>query len=76
VFLRAGLRPFDRLRADVAALGAAGGARLIAEHLFPPAAYMRQKYGLRSGALLPVAYARRIVGGASGFFKRGKASSL
>jgi hypothetical protein len=70
VFLHAGLRPLDRLRADVAALGAAGGARLIAEHLFPPASYMREKYGLRAGAMLPLAYARRIVSGASGWFRR------
>jgi hypothetical protein len=70
VFLRGDLRPLDRLRADVEALGAVGGARLIAEHLFPPASYMREKYGLRSGALLPFAYARRIVGGAAGWFRR------
>jgi hypothetical protein len=71
LFLRRDLRPFDRLRADVAALGAAGGARLIAEHLFPPASYMREKYGLRSGAQLPFAYARRLVGGVGGWLKRG-----
>ena len=69
IFLRADLRPVDRLRADVAALGAGGGVRLIAEHLFPPAAYMREKYGVRS-AMLPLAYARRIVRGASGWWKR------
>ena len=71
VFLRDDLRPLDRLRADVAALGPAGGARLVAEHLFPPASYMRQRYRLRSDALLPLAYARRIVGGAKGWFRRG-----
>ena len=70
VFLREDLRPLDRLRADVAALGAARGARLVAEHLFPPASYMRQKYRLRSDALLPLAYARRIVGGATGWFRK------
>ena len=70
VFLHAGLRPLDRLRADVVALGVAGGARLVAEHLFPPVSYMREKYGLRGGALLPFAYARRIVGGAAGWFRR------
>jgi hypothetical protein len=70
VFLRTDLRPLDRLRADVAALGAAGGTRLIAEHLFPPASYMREKYGVPNGALLPLAYARRIVRGASGWFRR------
>ncbi len=49
----------------------AAGSRLIAEHLFPPASYMRQKYGLHSRALLPVAYVRRIVWGAAGWWKRG-----
>jgi hypothetical protein len=70
LFLHSDLRPIDWLRADVAALGPARGARLIAEHLFPPASYMREKYHLRSGALLPFAYARRIVGGAAGWFRR------
>ena len=70
LFLHTDLRPIDWLRADVAALGPARGARLIAEHLFPPASYMREKYHLRSGALLPFAYARRIVGGAAGWFRR------
>jgi len=78
VLLRPDLRPLDRVKADVRALGARAGANLIGEHLFPPAAYMREKYGLRSGALLPLAYARRIVGGAAGWFNRGrgKASGL
>ena len=71
LFLHHDLRPIDWLRADVAALGPARGARLIAEHLFPPASYMREKYGFRSGALLPFAYARRLVGGAAGWLKRG-----
>jgi hypothetical protein len=70
VFLRTDLRPLDRLRADVATLGPARGARLIAEHLFPPASYMREKYGLESATMLPLAYARRIVRGASGWWKR------
>lgn len=64
LFLRGHVRPIDRLRADVAALGAVGGVRLIAEHVFPPPSYMREKYGFRSGALLPLAYARRIVAAA------------
>jgi hypothetical protein len=71
VLLRPDLRPLDRVKADVTALGARAGARLMAEHLFPPPAYMREKYGVRSGALLPLAYARRIVGGAAGWLKRG-----
>ena len=70
VFLREGLRPLDRLRADVAALGAARGLRLVAEHLFPPRSFMRQKYHVHSDVLLPLAYARRIVEGAKGWFRR------
>jgi hypothetical protein len=71
VFLCGDLRPLDRFRADLAVLGPVAGSRLIAEHLFPPASYMRQKYGLHSRVLLPVAYVRRIVGGAAGWWKRG-----
>jgi len=71
VLLRPHLRPVDRVKADVRALGARAGARLIAEHLFPPATYMREKYGFRSGALLPLAYARRLVGGAAEWLRRG-----
>ena len=68
LFLHHDLRPLDRLRADVAALGLVGGARLVGEHLFPPASYMRQKYALRSSLSLPLAYVRRIVSGARGWF--------
>jgi hypothetical protein len=31
---------------------------------------MREKYGVRRGALLPFVYLRRIVGGAAGWFRR------
>lgn len=37
---------------------------LIREHAFPPAAYMRQKYGVTSGHWLPPLYARRLLAGA------------
>jgi len=63
VFLQTGLRPIDGLAADVRALGPLSGARLLGEHLFPPAEYMQAKYGLRSRAWLPAFYASRLVSG-------------
>ena len=54
-----------RLIADLRVLGPREGARLLREHLFPPASYVRGKYGVRSRALLPGFYAYRIVAGAS-----------
>jgi Uncharacterised nucleotidyltransferase len=35
--------------------------RLMREHLFPPAAYVMQKYGVRSRTVLPALYLRRAV---------------
>jgi hypothetical protein len=69
VFLRTGLRPIDRLAADVRALGPMAGARLLREHLFPPAEYMQAKYGFRGAALLPALYASRLVSGVWKWFK-------
>ena len=40
VFVRNGLRPVDRLVADARALGLVGSARLLREHVLPPAHYM------------------------------------
>ena len=64
MFLEPGRRQVDVLSSDLAALhGWRARARLLLQHLFPSPAYMRAKYGLRSQALLPLAYARRIVAG-------------
>jgi len=60
VFLRDGLRPVDRLTSDLRALGLRGAARLLRQHLVPPAHYMRSKYGLASGAWLPAYYVARV----------------
>lgn len=69
-FLRVGRTKFDDLRSDMQALqGWAPRVRLIREHLFPPAAYMRKAYGISHPALLPVAYAIRAVTGASKWFR-------
>jgi hypothetical protein len=65
VFLRKDLRPVDRLAADLRALSPRAAARLIREHLFPPAQYMRAKYGVRSRAWLPACYAIRLLSGMS-----------
>ena len=69
VLLRTDLRPVDRLRADLRALGPRAAARLIREHLFPPAAYMQAKYGVRSRAWLPAYYAFRVLNGMSRWLK-------
>jgi hypothetical protein len=64
VFLEPGRRQVDVLTSDLAALRSwRARARLLLQHLFPSPAYMRTKYGLRNPALLPLAYARRIVAG-------------
>jgi hypothetical protein len=63
VFVRKGLRPIDRLAADLRALGPVGSARLLREHLVPPADYMRAKYGVSSRAWLPAYYASRVLNG-------------
>jgi len=45
-------------------------ARLMREHLFPPAAYMRQRYPRWPVALLPLAYVHRIARGAPAWLRR------
>lgn len=69
VFLRTGLRPIDGLAADVRALGPLAGARLLREHLFPPAEYMQAKYGFSSRAWLPVFYLIRVLTGTGRWFR-------
>jgi hypothetical protein len=63
VFVRTGLRPVDRLAADLRVLGPLGAARLLREHLLPPAHYMQAKYGVTSRAWLPAYYASRVLNG-------------
>jgi hypothetical protein len=70
IFLRRDLRPIDRLAADLASLGPRQRARLLREHVFPPAAYVRAKYGVQSRALLPALYAYRILAGAAKWLRR------
>jgi hypothetical protein len=63
VFVRNGLRPVDRLVADARALGLVGSARLLREHVLPPAHYMQAKYGVTSRAWLPAFYVSRVLNG-------------
>jgi hypothetical protein len=66
-----GLRQIDVLRTDLTALGRwRPGLALVAEHLFPPAAYMRSIYPRCPAAALPLAYIFRIVRGAPKWFRR------
>jgi hypothetical protein len=69
VFLRNDVRPIDRLAADMRELGPRAAARLMREHLFPPASYMRAKYGVRNRAWLPAYYAFRVLRGMSKWLK-------
>jgi hypothetical protein len=66
-----GLRQFDVLRTDLSVLGGwRPGLALVAEHLFPPPAYMRSIYPGCPVAALPLAYVFRIVRGAPKWFRR------
>jgi hypothetical protein len=59
------------LRQDVRALTTwRQRGRLVREHLFPPASYMRGKYRARSPLVLPALYAWRIVSGAPRWLRR------
>lgn len=59
------------LRSDLAALQRwRDRTQLIVEHLFPPASYMRARYGVRSNALVPALHFWRIVRGAPKWFRR------
>jgi hypothetical protein len=67
-YLRPGLRPVDRLWIEVRTLGPRRGLRLLREHLFPPASYLTQAYGVRRTWLLPAFYARRVAFGLARWF--------
>ena len=67
-FLRKNLTQIQVLASDLRRLPWRGRCRLMREHLFPPLASMRQVYRRWPPALLPFAYAHRIVAGAAGWF--------
>jgi hypothetical protein len=67
-FLQNDLRRFDVLLSDLRAVaGWAPKLRLLREHLFPPAAYVRARYG--SDTPLLVAYVDRVLTGVGKWFR-------
>jgi hypothetical protein len=63
-FLELHRTKIDLLRSDLRALdGWRPRLRLICEHAFPPAAYIRHTYGISSPLLLPLAYVYRFARG-------------
>ena len=67
-FLHPGWRRIDILRSDLRSVGGwTGKMRLIGEHLFPPAAYLRSRYGPRTP--LAIAYLDRVVTGVAKWFR-------
>jgi putative nucleotidyltransferase-like protein len=64
------LRRYDILRSDLRALGNwRARARLVREHLLPPADYMLASYGTTRASLLPALYIHRVVRGAREWFR-------
>lgn len=70
IFLRRNLRGIDRLASDLRAVGPRRATRLLVEHLFPPASYIREKYRVQHPVLMPAFYAYRIVAGAAGWLRK------
>ena len=72
-YLGGQLRPVDILWSDLGLLGGwLAKCRLLRQHLFPPAAYMLERYGSSNRVFLPGLYARRILHGAGKWFRRPK----
>jgi hypothetical protein len=64
-FLEPGRRHVEQVVGDLRALPSWGDrARLVRQHVFPPASYMRGSYAPSSGAPLAVLYVRRALQGA------------
>ena len=64
VYLVKPLHRRDVLAHDLAALGWRARLRLLREHAFPPAAFIRQRYGSGNHWPLPALYIHRLVSGA------------
>jgi hypothetical protein len=69
-FVGGGLRQIDILKSDLAETAWTARLQLLREHLFPSAAYMRQRFPRCPTLLLPLAYAWRIVTGAPRWLRR------
>jgi putative nucleotidyltransferase-like protein len=66
-----GLRQIDLVRADLAALATwSARLRLVRQHVFPPAAFMMARYGVRRRAALPWWYIVRLWSGVPKWFRR------
>ena len=70
VFVGGGLRQIDILKSDLASTAGSSRLQLLREHLFPSASYMRQRFPRWPVALLPIAYACRILVGAPRWLRR------
>jgi hypothetical protein len=64
VYLSRAVTRRDVLAHDLAALGWRARLRLLREHAFPPAAFIRQRYGPANRWPLPALYLHRLVSGA------------
>ena len=65
LYLEGQLNRRQVLASDLAALGSwRARLRLIREHAFPPAAFIRERYGVKSSLLLPALYVHRLLTGA------------
>ena len=66
VYLEGPVTQRDVLRSDLAHLQSSRArVRLLLEHAFPPASFMKQRYGTRAPWVLPALYVHRLVTGAS-----------
>ena len=70
-YLGGRLRPVDVLWSDLKTMGRWRDRwRLVREHLFPPARYMRERYGVSNALFLPALYVHRGGRGARSWFGR------
>jgi len=66
VYLQGNLSKSDVLLSDLKTLATWGARlRLLREHVFPPPAFIQQRYGTRARVLLPAFYLHRLIAGAS-----------
>ena len=68
VYLSKSIRLVDGLASDLRALTPRARLRLLREHLFPPAEYIRHKYGVSSPLAIAFSYLRRIAEGMPKWF--------
>jgi hypothetical protein len=61
VFLSKDSRLVDNLKSDLGSLSLRGKVRLLFEHLFPPVAYISERYQVTGPTSIAFAYLRRIV---------------